>query len=55
MACVFIGEILDERMAHIPVSVELASEFRYREPVIRPGAVVIGVSNRVKPQIPWLF
>jgi len=34
-----------ERFANIPVSVDLASEFRYREPAIRPGVVVIGVSQ----------
>jgi glutamine---fructose-6-phosphate transaminase (isomerizing) len=34
-----------ERWAKIPVNVELASEFRYREPVLAPGAVVIGISQ----------
>jgi len=34
-----------EQWAKIPVSVDLASEFRYRAPVLRPGAVVIGVSQ----------
>ncbi len=43
-ACL-LGKYWIEQMAHIPVSVELASEFRYRQPFIRPGAVVIGVSQ----------
>jgi glucosamine--fructose-6-phosphate aminotransferase (isomerizing) len=43
-ACL-LGKYWIERFAQIPVSVELASEFRYREPAIRPGAVVIGVSQ----------
>lgn len=34
-----------ESLAKIPVTVELSSEFRYRQPVIRPGAVVVGVSQ----------
>jgi glucosamine--fructose-6-phosphate aminotransferase (isomerizing) len=40
-----LGKYWIERWAEIPVSVELASEFRYRKPVLRPGAVVIGVSQ----------
>lgn len=40
-----LGKYWIEKMAKIPVSVELASEFRYREPVLQPGTVVIGVSQ----------
>jgi glucosamine--fructose-6-phosphate aminotransferase (isomerizing) len=40
-----LGKYWIERWARIPVSVELASEFRYREPVIQKGAVVVGVSQ----------
>jgi glucosamine--fructose-6-phosphate aminotransferase (isomerizing) len=40
-----VGKYWIERLVQIPVSVELASEFRYREPVLRPGAVVVGVSQ----------
>lgn len=40
-----LGKYWMEKWAKIPVSVELASEFRYREPVIRDGAVVIGMSQ----------
>ena len=34
-----------ERWARIPVEVEVASEFRYREPIIEPGALVLGISQ----------
>jgi len=34
-----------ERWAQIPVNVELASEYRYRDPVLREGAVVIAISQ----------
>lgn len=34
-----------ERWAQIPVNVELASEYRYRTPVLREGAVVIAISQ----------
>lgn len=40
-----LGKYWIERWVKIPVSVELASEFRYREPVLRPGAVVVGLSQ----------
>lgn len=40
-----LGKYWLEKYARIPVSVELASEFRYRDPVLRPGIVVVGVSQ----------
>ncbi len=40
-----IGEYLFEDLARIPVEVEYASEFRYRNPVIRPKDVVIAISQ----------
>lgn len=40
-----VGKYWIERFAGVPVSVDLASEFRYREPVLRPGAVVVGISQ----------
>lgn len=40
-----LGKYWMERWVQIPVSVELASEFRYREPVLRKGAIVIGISQ----------
>lgn len=40
-----IGKQLIEQWAHVPVGVEYASEFRYRNPVILPGDVVIAISQ----------
>jgi glutamine---fructose-6-phosphate transaminase (isomerizing) len=40
-----IGEYLIEELARIPVEVEYASEFRYRNPVLIPGTVVLAVSQ----------
>ncbi len=40
-----IGEYMIEEYARIPVEVEYASEFRYRDPIITPGTVVIAVSQ----------
>ncbi len=40
-----IGEYLFEELARIPVEVEYASEFRYRNPVIRENDVVIALSQ----------
>ena len=34
-----------ERMAKVPAQVEVASEFRYREPVVQPGTLVVTVSQ----------
>ncbi|MBI5765007.1 MAG: glutamine--fructose-6-phosphate transaminase (isomerizing) [Planctomycetes bacterium] len=40
-----IGEYLFEDLARIPAEVEYASEFRYRNPIIEPGTVVIAISQ----------
>lgn len=40
-----IGEYLIENLARIPVEVEYASEFRYRNPIIGPEDVVVGISQ----------
>jgi len=40
-----VGEYLIEHLAHIPVEVEYASEFRYRNPVIQPTDVVLAISQ----------
>lgn len=40
-----IGEYLIEHLAQIPVEVEYASEFRYRNPVIYKDDIVIGISQ----------
>jgi glutamine---fructose-6-phosphate transaminase (isomerizing) len=40
-----IGEYLIEDLARVPVEVEYASEFRYRNPIIRESDVVIAISQ----------
>jgi glucosamine--fructose-6-phosphate aminotransferase (isomerizing) len=40
-----IGEYLIEDLARVPVEVEYASEFRYRNPVINEGDVVLAISQ----------
>jgi glutamine---fructose-6-phosphate transaminase (isomerizing) len=40
-----IGEYMLEEMARLPVDVEYASEFRYRNPVVGPKTLVIGISQ----------
>jgi glucosamine--fructose-6-phosphate aminotransferase (isomerizing) len=40
-----IGKYLIERLADVPVDVEIASEFRYREPALRAGTMAIAVSQ----------
>ncbi len=40
-----VGKILIERIARIPVEVDIASEFRYREPLIDENSVVLAISQ----------
>ncbi|MFA6525311.1 MAG: glutamine--fructose-6-phosphate transaminase (isomerizing) [Patescibacteria group bacterium] len=40
-----VGEYMIERYANIPVEVEYASEFRYRDPVIDEGTIVFAISQ----------
>jgi glucosamine--fructose-6-phosphate aminotransferase (isomerizing) len=40
-----VGEFLIEGIARIPVEVDVASEFRYRDPILGPGDLVIAVSQ----------
>jgi len=40
-----IGEYLIEDLARVPVEVEYASEFRYRNPIIHEGDVVMAISQ----------
>lgn len=40
-----VGEYLIEEFARVPVEVEYASEFRYRDPVINQNDVVIAISQ----------
>ncbi len=44
-----VGEYLIEDMARIPVEVEYASEFRYRNPIIKSDDVVIAISQSGEP------
>ncbi len=41
----WIGKYVIERLAKIPVTVEIASEFRYKEPVFSPESLVIAISQ----------
>jgi glucosamine--fructose-6-phosphate aminotransferase (isomerizing) len=40
-----MGKYLIEQMADLPVDVEIASEFRYRQPALRAGALAIAMSQ----------
>ncbi len=40
-----VGKYIIERLARIPVETEIASEFRYRDPLIVPGQLVIIISQ----------
>ncbi|RNI26939.1 glutamine--fructose-6-phosphate transaminase (isomerizing) [Rufibacter latericius] len=40
-----VAEYMIEEFARIPVEVEYASEFRYRNPVIREGDIVVAISQ----------
>jgi glucosamine--fructose-6-phosphate aminotransferase (isomerizing) len=40
-----VAEYLIEELCRIPVEVEYASEFRYRNPIIHPGDVIIAISQ----------
>ncbi len=40
-----VGKILIERIARIPVEVDIASEFRYRDPLVDEDTVVLAISQ----------
>jgi glucosamine--fructose-6-phosphate aminotransferase (isomerizing) len=40
-----VGKYLIEKLARLPVDVELASELRYRDPVLGPGTLVLAISQ----------
>jgi glucosamine--fructose-6-phosphate aminotransferase (isomerizing) len=40
-----VAEYIIEELCRIPVEVEYASEFRYRNPVIHPGDVILAISQ----------
>jgi len=39
------GRAMIESLARIPVEVELASEFRYRDPILEPGQLAVAISQ----------
>ncbi len=39
------GRLAIERWARIPVEVEVASEFRYRDPIVGPSTLVLGITQ----------
>lgn len=40
-----VGKYIIEELARIPVEVDYASEFRYRNPIIRPNTLVLAISQ----------
>jgi glucosamine--fructose-6-phosphate aminotransferase (isomerizing) len=40
-----VGEYMLEEFARVPVNVEYASEFRYRNPVLEPGTMALAISQ----------
>ncbi len=40
-----VGKFLIERLAHLPVEVDVASEFRYRPPLVGRGDLLVAVSQ----------
>ncbi|MDB4970331.1 MAG: glucosamine/fructose-6-phosphate aminotransferase, isomerizing [Myxococcales bacterium] len=40
-----VGKFMIEQLARIPVEVDLASEYRYREPIITKGDLILAVSQ----------
>lgn len=40
-----IGKYVIERLARLPVAVEVASEFRYRDPILGPGDLFLAISQ----------
>jgi glucosamine--fructose-6-phosphate aminotransferase (isomerizing) len=40
-----VGRMLVEQLSRVPVEVELASEFRYRDPVVEDGTLALAISQ----------
>ena len=53
LACRACCRIYHRRVMPYSVEVEYASEFRYRNPVIHQGDVIIAISQSGKRQTPW--
>ncbi len=40
-----VGKYIIEKLVRLPVEVDIASEFRYRQPIIEPGTLVVVISQ----------
>lgn len=40
-----VGKVMIERLARIPVEIDYASEFRYRDPIVQPGQLVLAITQ----------
>src|SRR4028119_9322 len=40
-----VGKYWIERFARVPVDIDVASEFRYRDPVLEPGGLALFISQ----------
>ena len=40
-----VGKYMIEQLARLPCEIDLASEFRYRDPIVRPGDLAIAISQ----------
>lgn len=40
-----VGKLMIEKMIRIPAEVVIASEFRYSEPIVEPGTIVLAISQ----------
>ena len=45
-----IGKYAIEKLARLPVEVDVASEFRYREPIMGPGDLFLAISQSGETQ-----
>ena len=48
-----VGKFLIEQLARIPVEVDLASEYRYRDPIIGQGDLVLAISQSGETPTRW--
>ena len=48
-----VGKYLMEKILRLPVEVDVASEFRYRDPLLCENTLVIVISQSGKQPIPW--
>jgi glucosamine--fructose-6-phosphate aminotransferase (isomerizing) len=44
-----IGRYAIEQWARVPVEMDVASEYRYRNPVVGPEDLVVGITSPVRP------